>query len=142
MVDAIDLDVSIEGGQSNLATDDSHNTVRLSIVMGEPGTMAANMLANVGVSTFLTTKSVQGLERVFFDRVLDLITPGRDSTGYLPAIKHLKVRVPIRHLLQYIGALGSTISFRTVGVFMVSDSSVPSHPGLTYGNLTMSYVDA
>lgn len=138
----IDLDVTIEGGQSNLATDDSHNTVRVAVVMGEPTAMSANLISFVGISTFLTTKSVQGLERIFYDKTFDLVTSGRDSTGYLPALHHLKVRVPVHRLLQYIGAAGNTISFRTIGVYMVSDSAVPSHPGLTYGNIVLSYVDA
>jgi len=135
------FDATLEGGQSNLATDDSHNTFRICVYAGGPAALIA-ALATVGsLSGWQGPENLSSCRRVLHDSVHELVSPGRDSTGYMPALKKFKCVVPVNRRLVYTGTAGSTVSFETIVLWMISDSAVPSHPGVTYGNFCLRFSD-
>jgi len=136
------FDCTFEGGQSNLATDDNHNTIRVAVLEGVPSTLATSLASTGTVSSWLSRETYSGLNRVSLDRMIDLPSPGRDSTGYMPALAHFRAHIPVNKTFVYTGVAGADVSANTILIWMVSDSTTVSHPGVTYGNFCVRYIDA
>jgi len=140
-VKSLEFNGTLEGGQSNLATDDNHNTVRFIVCTGTPSSLGSSISSNFSVSYYLNQRGLPGLERVLYDQTWELMSPGRDSTGYMPALAKFKVRVPINQKLTWTGSSGNA-TFRDIYFAAVSDSSAAPNPGFTYGYVTVNFVDA
>jgi len=122
---------TIVGGQSNSVSDDNRNVVRLSLILGVVGTAPSGYTCN----TILDPRFTTGVVRVLWDRVLVLQSPGKDSTGYMPSSKEVRVRVPIRvGPLLYSGTAANTIKGQELYFCVVSDSSAIPNPGFVNGS--------
>ena len=133
------LDFTIQGGQSNVVADDKINTMRLLVCQGAPTTTGASIVSMLTVSVGpVNGENFNGMKRVFLDQTLDLASPGRDSTGYMPALRHFKRYIPLNLIIPYTsgGASGDTL-----WLAMVSDSGVVPNPGCTSGRVELVYTD-
>lgn len=127
---------TLVGGQSNSATDDTRNTIRISILVAEAGTAFT-----YGVSAILDPRAIQGVRRILYDRVFSLSTTGADSTGYLPAVREMHIGVPVGEQIVYRGTAVSTNNPLGVFMYMVTDSAAVPHPGFEDGTLSLSFTD-
>lgn len=135
---------TLVGGQSNLATDDNRNTVR--IVLGIWDATSSTPLTSNGatIDSYIAkdTTVSKGLVKKLYDSVIELQTPGRDSTGYLPAMKQLRKFIKLnKHFIRYYGS-GSTNDNHKLILSMITDSAAPSHPGFVNGYVTVFFEDA
>jgi len=124
------------GGQSNSATDENRNVVRISVVEISPGAS----LANYSVTSVADPRN-WGCRRVLFDKLYSLNTPGRDSTGYLPACVMVDEHVPLNDRIYYSGTAANTQIGLSYALWMVSDSGAVPNPGFTNGTLSIGFID-
>lgn len=132
----ISLDGILVGGQSNLATDDNRNTVRL--VCAE---MDVGASLSIAVGDILDPRTQRGIQRIYYDQLIFLQSPGRDSTGYMPAMRRVSISLPINRDLSYVtdGLNGESRTY--FAWFMVSDSLLAANPGFTSGATLTEYTD-
>lgn len=134
------MEGSLHGGQSNLVTDDNHNTVRLLLVRGVPSTMATALGASLTLSSApINAENISGVTEVLYDQTVELPSPGPDSTGYMPALKHVKTYIPVN---RYFTFHSTGLSDDCVVLAAVSDSTAVSHPGFTSGWLDVLFTDS
>lgn len=138
-VKGVFVEGSLHGGQSNLVTDDNHNTVRIVMVRGTPATTAA-MVSTLSLSYGpINGENISGVKQVLMDRSVELPSPGPDSTGYMPALKHVRFYVPVNKFITYFS---SGPSDESIVLAAVSDSTAVSHPGFTSGWLDILFTDS
>jgi len=123
---------ALHGGQSNLATDDSLNVVRISVVVGVQGTAYSTYT----VSSQLRPELQEGLVRVLYDNRFPLPVSARDSVGYIPSLRYLNIDVTVDHTVLFNGTGAGDVSSTTVTLLMISDSLLPTNPGFVSGNYT------
>lgn len=133
---------TLHGGQSNNALDDNHNSVRVVVVSGTPSVMGTSISASLSLSTQFTRTSIGALDEVFYDKTVDLASPGRDSTGYMPALKRFDITIPVNRPFQYTSEGTAIASFRALYIACVSDSSAAPSPGWDSGYMTIRFSDA
>jgi hypothetical protein len=136
---AFELQAVLAGGQTNTALDDPYNTVRISAVWAAPG----SSFAAFSVSSILNERTFSGVQSVVFDKLYTLVSPGKDTTGYMPCYKRIKInaRLDPRHRICYTGPGTNTESGTTLLILYVSDSTISPHPGLQQGTGMFEYVD-
>jgi len=133
---AIRISGSLIGGQSNVALDEQRNSFR--VVVG---------LVNVGATfTFSVTdmfdpRTRSGLKKIYYDKTMLMLSPGRDSVGYMPSGRQIELRIPVNHEQLYTGSSGSTQTDDSLIVSMVSDSSTTPNPGFVNGQLIIEFED-
>jgi len=137
---SLTIEGTLQGGQSNLATDDSVNTFRVLIVAGPPGVTPSS----INVSSIIDVRSTPGVDVVLADRIVTLESPSRDGTGYMPAVKRFKL--VITDLRKKIGPIyftggAGTVKNRELWICVVSDSAVAPSPGFINGALKFDYYD-
>jgi hypothetical protein len=126
-------------GVSNGIYDDERNSVRISVVLAVPGTGFGG--GAYTLSTVLDSRSVQGVIRVLYDKIYNIVTPGRDSTGYLPGAKTLNITIPLPYDFQWYGGAAANVSTKSLMIVAVSDSASVPNPGFTSGAAVFSYCD-
>jgi len=98
--------------------------------------------ASITVSSILDPRFTTGADVVLADRIVTLQTPGRDSTGYLPAVRRISMSVDLTRVGPiYFSGGAATVKNREVYVVMVSDSSLAPNPGFTNGALKFDFYD-
>jgi hypothetical protein len=127
------------GGQANTVADDARNVVRLSLIENILGTIWSP--ANFTVQNILDRRSVGGLVKTLYDEVISLNTPGRDTTGYLPACTMVSRRIKVGRKFTFKDAAGAGSPF-TLSLVACSDSSVAPWPGFVNGQLLIAFEDA
>lgn len=129
----------LEGGQSNLATDDSHNFIRIMFLSTQQG---AALSPTPNFDLPINRQTVTNLIAVYMSKMFSLYSPGRDSTGYMPALKMVKMsrkcRKPI--VIKFSQGGSTTPSFDLL-MYATSDSGVVPNPGFSNGWLRVFYVD-
>jgi hypothetical protein len=125
------------GGQANVVADDNRNTARVSLLYANPGGVTSS---NYNVGAILDPRFMTGLERVYYDEVFSLASPGRDSTGYLPACALVSRRVPVNKTLTWVSNAWSQPN--TLILCACSDSAIVPNPGFTAGALLIAFTDA
>ncbi len=138
---SLDIDGVLAGGQSNTGTDDSTNTVRLVVFLGNPGISAATCAAGWALSKPVRPTQVTGCHRVLHEELITLTTPGRDSTGYLPATRRYKARIPLAIGDVLFASATTSSANKGIYIFMISDSLVVPHCGFSSGSVALSYTD-
>lgn len=129
----------LQGGQSNLATDEKTNYVRIMIMSTQQGA-SPTPLPNFDLP--INRQTVPNVMKVYIDRMISLQTPGRDSTGYLPATRMVKFNVKLRKpFVIKFPQSGSTTPVVDLICWAVSDSSVVPNPGFLNGWLRVFYTD-
>lgn len=136
---SLDVFGTLLGGQVNLVGDDSHNTVRIVVFEGQPGLVAAGI--NWTLNTVADPRTINGCSRILSDRFYKLVSPGRDSTGYVPAEQLVKFSVPLSGQMIFSGAAAGTQSGRTIYMYMVTDSAGVPNPGFSTGVASLSWYD-
>lgn len=130
---------TLVGGQSNLATDDKYNFVRMTFLKGDTDKMYDVLSSSPPTVTGrLTPGLIAGLDRVLTDQVISLPSPGRDSTGYMPPIRVVSLSKQVNIVVNF-GA--SAYPTPAVSLMLVSDSSLVPHPGFTDGYAYVKFVD-
>jgi len=135
----VSLTGTMVGGQTNSVTDDRRNTVRLCLLLAESVSTFTYTVSDV-----LDPRLRPGLVRVLYDRVFELVTPGGDSTGYIPATKEMHLSIPINKIMTFGQAAAGAAAASPYSLFLyvVSDSAGVPHPGFVDGNMVLSYTDA
>ncbi len=136
--DTLEIEGDLQGGQSNLATDDAYNAFRIIVYKAN---VSWSAIPAMGVNDLVGPEDNAAVEDVLYDQRLLLVSPGRNSTGYLPVIKHVRISIPIRHIQTYSGTTGSTMSGSVINIAMCSDSSAVTHPGFINGIWRLTYSD-
>ncbi len=137
----VSLSGVLSGGQSNTAADDNHNVVRMVIFRGDPGLSVATATGSWPINVPADVRFFPGAARVLHDRIIALPSPGRDSTGYLPATRNVKLRLPLNQRILFTGAAAGTVSSTTIYVYFVSDSNLAPHPGFIQGEIVSTFAD-
>jgi len=127
----------IIGGQSNLGTDEQRNTFRIALIEANAG-FTASGFKNYSV---LDPRLWPGMVRVLYDRSISLASPGRDTTGYMPAAKELNIAVPMHLVIKYTGTAANSDSTTSLFLLMVSDSAISPNPGFTGGSAIVEFID-
>lgn len=126
------------GGQVNLAADDSYNSFRITVASGNVGMTWTPF----GLTQVLSADLIPGLDRVLYDRVFPLSSPGRDSTGYMKALRRVNINLALPQIVTHFqtAAAGSQ-NGNTVYLVMVSDSVAMPNPGFVDGSWVLRFID-
>lgn len=128
-VERLELRGTLVGGQSNIVTDDAYNTFRIVIASYKGAIGPITPLGTAGIP--LHYPILQGLltvEKVYYDKTIVVASPGRDSTGYMPASRYIRITVPIKRLYNYSQNAASTGMDHLV-ISCISDSAGAPNPG-------------
>lgn len=135
------LQGTLAGGQANTALDDRVNTVRMILglwtsstpmaTIGTPNPMDAPLMRNFNSGGLLLRK--------FMDRRISLVSPGKDSTGYMTAQRLVKIYYKFRKPIA-IDYSAATVN-RNLVLSIVSDSSAVPSPGFTSGFVYLTFKD-
>jgi len=133
------LDGTLRSGDTNTLTDDAYNTVRISVVWAVPGTS----FATYSIGSILGPRECPGLLGVIFDKKIDLVSSGRDTVGYVPAVKSVRFNVKVNrnNFIVFSGTGANSDTSATIYLLEVSDSYFPNHPGWVGGSAMLQYVD-
>jgi len=130
------------GGQSNLATDDVRNTVRIILAWWDGRSSTPCATNAVALSSLIQSDETTGagLIKILYDRTFYLQSPGRDSTGYMPALRYLKFYKKLNRKINYLTTTSTTSQKRLI-MSVISDSAVVSHPGFISGYGLFKFTD-
>jgi len=136
---------TLQGGQVNSAGDDKINTFRIVLATWVGNTTAP--LSTIGISVpvehSLGTTAMSLLKHKYVDQTFVLESSGRDSTGYMPAVRNVTISRRFKRPIVINYATDATTSKNnTLVLSMVSDSSVSPSPGFTLGSIVIRYEDA
>jgi len=129
------------GGQSNISTDDQRNCFRITVARLNKGA-TATFLASYTVNQVLDSRYIAGLRHVLYDKVISMASPGKDSTGYMPACVVSRGALRFNEIVNYTGTGTDAESTDIIVLAMVSDSNVVPNPGFTSGSLVLRFADA
>jgi len=129
------------GGQTNSAVDENRNIVRIAIVSMNPGTALA--AATYNVESIIDPRYVSGLKHVYYDRFFSLDSPGRDTTGYMPACRQVSCpKIPIHLRVDYTSNIATSESDTSLWIWFISDSGAVPNPGFGSGAIACEFIDA
>lgn len=137
----------LHGGQSNLATDDKVNSVRMVVMdcrLNNQALGTLTPLSGIGISDpiYKTTAIGAMYSKIHYSKVINLASPGPDSTGYMPAIRHVKFRHVYRKpLIINYQDTSSTYPDKMPFICALSDSVLAPNPGFTNGYIKLTYKD-
>lgn len=140
------LDGVLQGGQSNLATDDAFNTVRFVLGLWRSQTPCALNGLDIGSminkSGYGSTGGIS-LVRKYRDFKIILSTPGADSTGYLPAVRKVRIYVKFRRPINITFPATSTTTIQSTYLILsvISDSVAIPNPGFISGRYSLTWHD-
>lgn len=135
------LQGTLAGGQANSALDDRVNTVRMILGLWT----SATPMATIGTANPLDAPLLKNLNsgglllRKYLDRRISLVSPGRDSTGYMTAQRLVKIYYRFRKPIV-INYSASAVN-RNLVLSIVSDSSAVPSPGFTSGCVYLTFKD-
>ena len=148
---------TLQGGQSNVVADDRYNVCRCMVCIfdGETASWAASAKWPAAVTTNTTAPirikapvvpadgSTQHIRRKVFDKVYTLSSPGRDSTGYMPAVRTIGIRVRFKRpiIFNYCNESGTLKPDKYIAMAWISDSTAPPGCGFVNGALTWFWKD-
>jgi hypothetical protein len=124
------------GGQSNLGTDEQRNCFRISVVEA-PTSWSSSSIDVSGPADC----RLWGCQRILFDELFSLVSPGRDTVGYMPAGLYVDRQVRVRNHVNYAGSGAAADVGLTIFLVMVSDSAISPNPGFTNGNWALRFED-
>lgn len=128
------------GGQTNSVADDPYNAMRIVIITCVPGFTWAGGL---NVNQFIDPRYHAGLFDVLHDQTFTLRTNAKDSTGYIPAAKTVRINISCNTCLEYNSTSAAAPVGREIRAYCVSDSSAVSHPGFsTDSSFVLEFLDA
>lgn len=130
------------GGQSNIATDDNRNIVRIVLAWWDSSSASPCTANGATISTRIQRDEVygRGLIKMLFNRTYILRSPGPDSTGYMPAMCHVKIWKKMRKYVPYSGTAGTTAGMKLI-LSIISDSALPPSPSFIQGNYFFKFSD-
>lgn len=136
---------TLAGGQSNSTLDDPTNQFRIHVGVWDPdvatppcGTLGVQDLLIPGVEP--RNLNASQLKRTLFDKTYLLQTKGRDSTGYLPVQRQIKIHLRFKKPIKMSWTDEAT-SYPNKYVYlqMVSDSIALPSPGFVSGYYIWTY---
>lgn len=127
--DRLEIRATLIGGQSNLATDEAYNAFRIVVASYKGGIGAITPLATAAQQLhWPISRNAAAVDRVYYDETYMLRSPGRNSTGFMPATKELRLSIPIGRVYNFAGSLPAT-NFDHIVVSAISDSAAIPNPG-------------
>lgn len=140
------LDGVLQGGQSNLAADDAFNTVRF--VLGLWRSQAPCALSGLDIGSMINKSGYSAtggvsLIRKYRDFKVILASPGADSTGYLPAVRKVRIYVKFRRpiTISFPATAATTTQSMFLILSVISDSVAIPNPGFISGRYTLTWHD-
>lgn len=140
-VDGIDIVGQLVGGQSNISADEQRNAVRLVVVEGSPQLTLSSFVTAWPLGQAADLRNLGGVSRVLCDELVYLNSPGRDTVGYMPASVVISKHINIKTTLYYTSNVATGISFKSLYIFALSDSSIAPNPGFVNGFINLHFVD-
>jgi hypothetical protein len=138
-VKRVTANFQLQGGQANGVLDDRNNLVRIMICTGARALTAANFSS----WTIITNRDIRYSFNTFailYDKRISLVSPGRDSTGYMPALQEISLNIRLNLRVAYAAdAAGS----EDIGIYLVavSDSAAAPNPFIANGAAYVEYLD-
>lgn len=138
---------ALVGGASGVAADDPYNVVRIIVGVYNSGTLTPLGTAGYGISTVIRTDSdnaVGQLTHKILDKYVPLqVASNGTSAGFAPGVKIIKFykrfKKPI--VIKYDSTVNTSGSKQII-MSVVSDSTLPTHPGFEVGYVTITFEDA
>lgn len=139
-ISGVHLEGVLSSGVSNLATDDKYNLVRIVIGIWTTATPCAGLDRDLPIDKWYQGKGK--LIRKIYDQVIPLESPGRDSTGYMPALRKVSIHRRFKNPVICTYA-DDTVNYpdKRVVFSFVSDSGVVTNPGFIEGYYHIEYMD-
>lgn len=134
----------IAGAQSNIATDDAYNNMRIVVARytGTAGSLAP--LGSSGGGVTLASPVIPGYGQnclqVLYDKTHVLQAPGRDSVGYVATAKAISIKLRLNVLCTFQGT-GAVTNNDHIVVSCISDSVLAPNPGWTYYSAALHFTD-
>jgi len=126
----------LQGAQTNSIADDAFNSLRFTLFTMSKGSSLAQAL-----NTVYDKRYNDGLQKIYYDKAIKVVSPGKDSVGYMPGIETLEFDIPLGFRQDYTGVPGSSFSGTYLALGAISDSSAIPHPGFINGSLILSFLD-
>jgi hypothetical protein len=136
----VDISGSLVGGQTNSVADDDYNFVRISLQGLQGGLVWSS--ATYNVSSVLDPRNRPGLDHVYHDAYYTLVTPGKDSVGYINSVAAVRLHWNVNRVFTYTATTGGCNSPHELFLSMCSDSVGVPNPGFTNGSVCIYYTDA
>jgi hypothetical protein len=132
---------TLVGGQVNGIADDPWSTCRMFFCWADPGTVFTS--GNCTVAGIINPRTLPGFHHMIRDEVVTLGSPGKDSVGYMRAVKMITVSATLRssQRIMFSGSGTSTEVGLTPWLVFVSDSAVAPAPGFGDGTASFYYQD-
>jgi hypothetical protein len=131
----------LAGGQTNSGLDDEYDTVRMIVAICS--TAFAPSSSTLVAGGFLDPRTLPGLGRVLYDRHFTLTSPGKDTTGYIPAVRNINLRIPLHNfVIEYTGTGTNVASLNDIVLICVSDSVLAANPGFVVGRAVLLFTDS
>lgn len=138
---AFRLNGQLIGGQTNSAVDEQRNVFRIALVEMNAGVAPA--AATFNVESTIDPRYVPGLVKVWYDHLFSLVSPGRDSTGYMPACRAVSIpEIRLDKVISYTGTVASSESNTSFYAWFISDSIAVPNPGFENGSMQLQFTDA
>lgn len=129
----------LHGGQVNAISDDPYNEARCMIIQANSGTTINSSVVSLNLPP--DSRTFPGLRSVKADRRVSLMTPARDSTGYIPAVCPVSMVAHFNEVVAYSGDGVAPCARSTCYLFCISDSGFVAHPGFVSGYVTVEFTD-
>lgn len=143
-VRAVELRGVLAGAQSNLATDDAYNNVRIVVARYTGGAGSLTPLGSSGGAILFSTALVPGYgqncQRVYYDKIHTLQSAGRDSVGYVACAKSISIKLKTPMLATFNG-VGASTNLDHLVVSCISDSTLAPNPGFILYGCTLYFTD-
>lgn len=147
-ITSIQLHGTLQGGQSNLATDDKINSVRIICanfrLNGLNALSTVNPFSSATLSTPILKSGQYGsyYNKIFYSKVMTLSSPGPDSTGYMPAFRRVHIKILLKKpIIVTYSDNGYEFPNQIPGIAFLSDSALAPNPGFTNGFCKFTYKD-
>lgn len=148
---------TLQGGQSNTVADDKYNIVRCMICIFDgdtqsyspanrwPAVATTNITAPIRLKAPIVPADgqTQHIRRKVFDKIYTLSSSSRDSTGYMPALRAVGIRIRFKKpiIFNYCNESGMLKPDKYIGIGFISDSTAPPGCGFVNGALTWYWKD-
>jgi len=133
----------LAGGQSNIVADDKYNLFRICIATWYKGATSTPFTVQaIGLSSTMDRENTPYLGKIYYDKLIALKSDGRDSTGYMPALRRWTFTKRFKNLtITYSDDTVNTWDKQLI-MSCVSDSTASPNPGFINGSIKVWWEDA
>jgi len=148
---------TLQGGQNNTVADDRWILARCMVCIfdGDSATWATSArwpaIATTNITAPIRIQSpivpadgqTQHIRRKIFDKVYSLSSAGRDSTGYMPVVRNVSIRIRFKKpiIFNYCNETATLKQDKYSAMGWICDSTAPPGCGFVNGTVTWFWKD-